>query len=132
MMLSQDRFFFVLSTVGRNYDEFSRKTISLFYTREIPEEELSFGDYLEKATFHLKAVFAKSEKHRLIKEYGIDSYTVCQDEKLLFERDFASYENMREWIFSFGDKVSVSEPKELQNDRIKIAISATLYATIFF
>lgn len=89
--------------------------------REIPEEELSFGDYLAEATFHLKAIFAKSEKHRLIEEYGIDSYSVCQDEKLLFERDFASYENMREWIFGFGDKVSVLAPKELQNDRKKQA-----------
>lgn len=92
-----------------------------FSEREIPEEELSFGDYLAEGTFHLKAVFAKSEKHRLIEEYGIDSYLVYQDERLLFERDFASYENMREWIFSFGDKVSVLAPKELQDDRKKQA-----------
>lgn len=92
-----------------------------FSEREIPEEELSFGDYLAKSNFHLKAVFAKSEKHRLIEEYGIDSYLVCQDERLLFERDFASYENMREWIFSFGDKVSVLAPKELLDDRKKQA-----------
>lgn len=92
-----------------------------FPERTIPEEELSFGDYLTEAAFHLKAVFAGSEKHRLIDEYGIDSYLVRQDESLLFERDFASYENMREWIFSFGDKVYVLEPKELQDDRKKQA-----------
>lgn len=88
-----------------------------FSEREISEKELLFGDYLAEGNFHLKAVFAKSEKHRLIEEYGIDSYSVCQDESLLFERDFASYENMREWIFSFGDKVSVLAPKELHDDR---------------
>ena len=92
-----------------------------FLEREIPEEELSFGDYLAESKFHLKAVFEKSEKHRLIEEYGIDSYLVCQDERLLFERDFASYENMREWIFSFGDKVLILAPKELLNDRKKQA-----------
>ena len=92
-----------------------------FSEREIPEEELSFGDYLAEGTFHLKAVFAKSEKYRLIEEYGIDSYSVCQDGRLLFERDFASYKNMREWVFSFGDKVSVLAPDKLQEDRKKQA-----------
>lgn len=87
-----------------------------FSEREIPAEALSFGDYLAEGSFHLKAVFAKSEKHRLIEEYGMDSYSVCPDEGLLLERDFASYENMREWIFSFGDKVFVLAPKELQDD----------------
>ena len=69
----------------------------------------------------MKAVFAQSEKYRLIEEYGIDSYSVCQDGRLLFERDFASYKNMREWIFSFGDKVSVLAPDKLQEDQKKQA-----------
>ncbi len=105
-----------------------------FSKREIPEEELSFGDYLAEGNFHLKALFAESEKHRLIEEYGIDSFTAYENngshafashpyvnKKLLLERDFASYENMREWIFSFGDKVQVLEPKALQDDRKKQA-----------
>ena len=65
----------------------------------------------------MRAVFEGSEKYRLIDEYGIDSFSTRADGKLLFERDFASYKNMREWIFSFGDKVSVLAPKELRNDR---------------
>ena len=88
-----------------------------FSAREIPEKELSFGSYLEEGQFHLKAVFAESEKYRLIEEYGVDSYSVRPDGKLLLERDFAHYEPMREWIFSFGDKASVLEPKELQDER---------------
>lgn len=92
-----------------------------FAERKIPEEELLFKDYFAESKFHLKAVFAKSEKYRLIDEYGIDSYSVCKDESLFFERDFTSYENMREWIFSFGDKVSVLAPKELLDDRKKQA-----------
>lgn len=88
-----------------------------FSEREIPEEELSFGDYLAEGSLHLKAVFEESEKHRLIEEYGIDSYSIRKDNKLLFERDFSSYENMREWIFSFGDKVSILAPLNLQSDR---------------
>ena len=92
-----------------------------FAERKIPEAELLFNDYFAESKFHLKAVFAKSEKYRLIDEYGIDSYSVCKDESLFFERDFTSYENMREWIFSFGDKVSVLAPKELLDDRKKQA-----------
>lgn len=92
-----------------------------FAERKIPEAELLFNDYFAESKLHLKAVFAKSEKYRLIDEYGIDSYSVCKDESLFFERDFTSYENMREWIFSFGDKVSVLAPKELLDDRKKQA-----------
>jgi len=92
-----------------------------FSAREIPEEKLSLEDYFAEGKFYLKAVFEESEKHRLIEEYGIDSYCVNEDKKLLFERNFASYENMREWIFSFGDKVSVLAPAELQKDREKQA-----------
>lgn len=88
-----------------------------FCKREIPEEALSVGDYLTKGNFHLKAVFEECEKYRLIEEYGIDSFCAREDKKLLFERTFASYENMREWVFSFGDKVNVLAPEKLQEDR---------------
>lgn len=46
----------------------------------------------------------ESEKYRLIVEYGI-----------------ASYDNMREWIFSFGDRVRILEPESLRADRIRQA-----------
>ena len=37
------------------------------------------------------------------------------------ERDFANYDNMRSWIFSFGDKVTILEPMQLREDRKKQA-----------
>lgn len=92
-----------------------------FIGREIPQEELLFEDHLSQRNVHLSAVFEASEKYRLIDEYGIDSFSTRADGKLLFERDFASYENMREWVFSFGDKVAVSAPRELRDDRKKQA-----------
>ena len=92
-----------------------------FCEREIPEEELSFGDaYLAEGSIHLKAIFAESEKYRLIEEYGIGSYSELEDKRLLFEQDFAGYGNLREWIFSFGDRVFVLEPEELREDRKRI------------
>lgn len=89
----------------------------VFSLRNIPENELNVEDYFDSNKIHLKAIFAENEKHRLIEEYGINCY-ITHPRGLLFERDFASYENMREWIFSFGDKVQILEPKRLQADRI--------------
>lgn len=88
-----------------------------FTGREIPEKELDFEDYFQSKNFHLKVLFEPGEKHRLIEEYGIDCYTEVENGRLLFEWDFASYQNMREWIFSFGDKVTILEPQKLQDDR---------------
>ena len=92
-----------------------------FLPRRIPESELQFSDYFESERIHLKALFAESEKYRLIEEYGIDCCSACESGGLLFERDFASYDNMREWIFSFGDRVRILEPESLRVDRIRQA-----------
>lgn len=94
-----------------------------FTPREIPEEDLEFDDYFSGNRIHLKAVFAKEEKHRLIEEYGIDCYREDEEGNLLFEWDFASYENMREWVFSFGDKVHILEPDSLREDRRRQAVN---------
>ncbi len=32
------------------------------------------------------------------------------------ERDFASYDNLREWVLSFGDQAEVLEPQSLRED----------------
>lgn len=92
-----------------------------FIPREIPEKELQFDDYFASDTIHLKAIFSESEKYRLIEEYGVHCYSVTDNGKLLLERDFASYNNMRSWIFSFGDKVTILEPEQLCDDRKKQA-----------
>jgi len=86
-----------------------------FTARELPAEGLDFEKHFIEGSIHLKASFAESEKYRLIEEYGIDSFTE-ENGQLLFERNFAGYRNMAEWILSFGDKVEVLEPKELQED----------------
>ncbi|MDE5994533.1 MAG: YafY family transcriptional regulator [Oscillospiraceae bacterium] len=92
-----------------------------FILREIPENELQLDDYFSSNTIHLKAIFSESEKYRLVEEYGINCYSVTDSGKLLLERDFASYDNMRSWIFSFGDKVTILEPGQLCEDRKKQA-----------
>lgn len=93
----------------------------VFAAREIPESELHWNDYFSSNAIHLKALFDADERYRLIEEYGLDCYTTSKDGKLFFERDFASYKNMQEWVFSFGDKVIVLEPEELLIDWINQA-----------
>lgn len=93
-----------------------------FSIRDIPENKTNLDNRLVSNTvFHLRAVFSASEKYRIIEEYGVDSYTPYPSNRLLFEHDFVSYENMRDWIFSFGDKVEILEPRELHYDRLQQA-----------
>lgn len=94
-----------LETLNDSYEE-----------RYIPESKLNFESYFSQSNIHLIASFSGSQKHRLIDEYGIDCFTTAQDGRLNFERDFASYENMLQWVFSFGDKVRVIEPERLSCD----------------
>ena len=86
-----------------------------FAARELPLEELDFDRYFSTGAYHLKALFEKSEKYRLVEEYGPDCCREAQG-GLLLERDFASYSNMREWMLSFGDRAEVLEPEELRAD----------------
>lgn len=85
-----------------------------FVPRELPPLELD--QYFSKNRIHLKALFEKDQKYRLIEEYGPDCFQPSLENSLLFEWDFASYSNMREWVLSFGSQVEVLEPEQLRAD----------------
>lgn len=85
--------------------------------RAVPEEILKWENYFSAPAFHLKALFAGEEKYRLVEEYGPDCCTQAQGGALLLERDFVSYRELRQWVFSFGDRVRVLEPRELLEDQ---------------
>lgn len=87
-----------------------------FKIRDSSSQEIASDNYFLTGEIHLKALFEASEKYRLIEEYGVESYLTGDDGSLLFEWNFANYNNMREWIFSFGDKVEVLEPVNLKED----------------
>ena len=84
-----------------------------FAPRELPLQELDFHRHLTEGTLYLKALFDKSETYRLIEEYGVGCYSEY-GEALLFERNFVSYQHMRQWVLSFGNHVEVIEPVNLQ------------------
>lgn len=92
-----------------------------FEPRPLPEGEPRFDAYFDQGEqYRFRALFDPREKYRLVEEYGVGCFTE-EEGKLLFERDFASYSNMREWALSFGDKVEILEPEDLVQDRLRQA-----------
>lgn len=83
--------------------------------RELPLEELAQDGYFQQDGYRLKAVFSESEAYRLIEEYGAGCYEETV-QGLYLERGFVSYENMRQWVLSFGDRARVLEPETLRED----------------
>ena len=86
-----------------------------FIPREIPLEKLD-TEYVWQENYRLEAVFDPSVKYRLIEEYGPDCFTEQEDGKLRFSCRFTFYDNMRSWVLSFGDAVTVLSPQELRDD----------------
>jgi predicted DNA-binding transcriptional regulator YafY len=83
-----------------------------FVSRDISPKKLEFNNYFSDE-IKLVAIFDKSEKYRLIEEYGVDCFSYTADKKLYFEFPFTNMDYLLRWILSFGDKVEVIEPKEL-------------------
>lgn len=88
--------------------------------REVPVPDLSSEKvFPPKAKF--KAVFHPSMKWHLIEEYGIESFTVMPDGKLLFEHDYVDDEGLLSWILSCRDMVTVLEPESIREKLFRIA-----------
>lgn len=97
--------------------ETSADTFTLW---DLPLQKLDFDRHLATGAICLKALFEKSEKYRLIEEYGPDC--CCEHQgQLLLELDFASYSNMQEWVLSFGSQAEVLEPEGLRADLLQQA-----------
>lgn len=90
-------------------------TDEIFSPRLISQENLDFGNCWT-VEIKLTALFDKSVKYRLIDDRGIDSYTITEDGRLLLESNYTNYDNLLEWVLSFGNKVEVLEPESLRND----------------
>lgn len=62
------------------------------------------------------ALFEPECKWRLVEEFGIDSFKVEEDGKLLFQADFTDKNNLIAWLMTFLDSVELLEPKEIRNE----------------
>lgn len=83
-----------------------------FEQRELIESKIDFDSYFSD-DIELIALFEPKVKYRLIKEYGIDSCTYTNSDKLMFKMGFTSKENLLSWVLSFGDTVEIIERKEI-------------------
>lgn len=91
-----------------------------FTPREIPEQSKDFDSHIHD-DYMITAIFDRSEKYRLIEDYGVECYTETEDGRLLFRRGFTNIDVMISWLLGFGDKVEVIEPLELR-EQIKSII----------
>lgn len=81
-----------------------------FIPREIPPEKRDFNTWVEKDKDNqLVALFASSEKYKLIETYGLNCYEETA-EGLRFEIKFTKHDYILNWLLSFGGKVKVLEP----------------------
>ncbi len=86
-----------------------------FVMREIPKEKEHLDNYFADE-YIVTILFDKSVKHRIIEDYGINSFQETEAGKLLFQRGFTKKEYMLSWILSFGDKAEIIEPQELRQE----------------
>lgn len=91
-----------------------------FTPRDIPEERRDLDSYFTDE-IQITALFDESMKYRLIDEYGVESYTVTEEGKLLLRTSFSNKDFMLSWLLGFGDKVEIVYPKGLKQDLKKIA-----------
>ncbi len=64
----------------------------------------------------VKILFDASCKWRLIEEFGVDSFEVQNDGKLLFCVDFTNKDNLLNWLMTFGTCAELLEPEELRRE----------------
>lgn len=93
-----------------------RETEECFLVRDRGITKNDFQNYFKQDTVRLKAVFEKEAKYRLVEEYGVNCYREDEQGRLIFEWDFVNYDNMKQWILSFGSQAMVEEPKCLADD----------------
>lgn len=93
-----------------------KETESSFQLRDPDQTKKDFQDYFKQEAIHLKAVFKKEARYRLVEEYGVNCCRENEEGRLSFEWDFVSYDNMKQWVLSFGSQVKVIEPKYLADD----------------
>lgn len=84
-------------------------TQSPFTPRPVPPEA---GDPDRYFTDEIDAVilFERSERYRLVEEYGPDCCTEGEDGRLLFRFSFTSKETLLGFVLSFGERAELLEP----------------------
>lgn len=83
-----------------------------FQPRIIPKEAAERNGVFSDP-YHVKLLFDKSIRFRLIEEYGLHCYKET-NEGLLLDLTYTSCDYIKSWILSFGEAVTVLEPDGLK------------------
>lgn len=98
-------------------------TNKLFIPRTVNEQDMDFESHITDDK-EFKAVFDESAEFLLVDSYGPGSYTK-ENGKLLFNGTYTNRDFIVGWLMGFGDKVTVTSPKNLI-DEIKTNLSSSL------
>lgn len=88
--------------------------------RPVPLPDLSV-ERVFPSRYQVKALIEPDCKWRLIDEYGVDSFQVQPDGRLLFEIGFTDEENIISWLATFGGHAELLEPVELRRRMLDFA-----------
>lgn len=83
-----------------------------FLLRSVPPDQAS-GESAFPELFHVKILFDKSMRFRLIEDYGLRCYEET-DNGLMLSLNYTNKEPIFSWILGFGDKAEILEPKEMR------------------
>ena len=84
-----------------------------YTVRNAPVPDLSSHKIFPKGE-HVRILFSKEMKWRLIEEFGPHCFTQTEDGRLLFESDEMDRDNLVTWLMTFGGNAEVIEPEELK------------------
>lgn len=84
-----------------------------YTVRNAPVPDLSSHKIFPKGE-HVRVLFSKEMKWRLIEEFGPHCFTLTEDGRLLFESDEMDRDNLVTWLMTFGGNAEVIEPHELK------------------
>lgn len=87
---------------------------ALFTPRPIPTEKTNIEDAFSEQ-YHIKIIFDKSVRFRLIETYGLHCYEET-DSGLLLSLDYTNKDYIFSWILGFGDKAYILEPYETRTE----------------
>ncbi len=95
-----------------------------FAPREVPVPDLS-TEKIFPGGIHVRVLFTKDVRWRLVEEFGPLCCEETEDGKLLFTADYTDMDNFVTWIMTFGAKAEVLEPAEVR-DMIRMNAEETL------
>ena len=88
--------------------------------RTVPIPDLS-AECVFPAKTRIKAAFDSCMKWQLIEEFGVDSFSMLPDGRLLFEHEYSDDESLLYWMLTCGEKVTVIEPESIREKLYQIA-----------